>query len=746
MDLLGLTGIFQTIADHEQTGTLKVQAGDREVYIYFKTGQVQSVAFPHKRSLLAESVMRCSKIPKKILEQIFAKQRQTKKSLLATLKNMELGNEALQDQSFIVRICHTQISEEIYDIFSWDDVHCQFLEDEIPENIFDPEMLNLPIAINPGALVMEAARRQDEWSVIRKVLPSNKDIAFTTQAVVDDQVLQEVAKEEGQEIEVIRKELLSLVNGIRDFDEIIEQVRMSAFTAIKLLAKLTEKEQLALKTAEELQQMASYDILQQDIYKCIRLYERVEELGLKNLETMKWLARAYEKSGLTNKAVEKYRDLGTMAIEEGLYEEGVRAYNKVVEFAPEDLESYEKLINAYNKYGKRDKAAEVSAIYARKVAVDDKRKAIMVLDEANKNYPSSPSNLELMATLYQQMNDKKNAILTYNILANLMRKQEDLERALQAYHKILAIDITNTKAHLEIAKGMIELGKTAEGVVQYKELGQLLVKYINSEAAEMDIDQACDILMQVCEAIILFESDNIIAREWLVDACIFQKDEESAIQILRELLSLLQKKDDLPVLVTNLQKIVVMAPEDFASRKLLADTLLRLNESNAAINEYMQLGLATYEKNDMRKAREAFEAIINIDPFSLVARQKRAEILGNLNLQAKAVEEYKLVGYLSKSVERIPDAIHAFSRMVELAPEKELWGFLEVARLCEVMQENTKAIAHYKTYAIKNLAHGNYGEVHYACSRILALEPGNAEATAMKKQAEERFTTLSTLI
>lgn len=186
-----------------------------------------------------------------------------------------------------------------------------------------------------------------------------------------------------------------------------------------------------------------------------------------------------------------------------------------------------------------------------------------------------------------------------------------------------------------------------------------------------------------------------------------------------------------------------MDSEDFHSRKVLADTLLKQKKRNAAINEYMQLGVKSFEKNDIRRAKEAFDSVLNIDPFNLTARQRKSDILNMLNLQAKAVEEYKLVGYLAKAVGMLPEAAQAFSQVVELASDKELWSFLEVARLYEQIQENKKAVFYYKQYGIRNLNRGNYGEIDYICSKILDLEPGDTEAVNMKKIAQAKFDLLN---
>ena len=154
-----------------------------------------------------------------------------------------------------------------------------------------------------------------------------------------------------------------------------------------------------------------------------------------------------------------------------------------------------------------------------------------------------------------------------------------------------------------MAEGLIVLEKIDEGVAQYKALGELLIDYLHAQGEESN-DEIADILIKVCDCIIRYEPNNVIAREWLVDTYISRKDEKTALNILRELLGFLQKEDNLEKLVANLRKVVTMDPEDFRCRKILADTLLRQSKKSAAINEYMQLGLATYDKNDMRRAKE----------------------------------------------------------------------------------------------------------------------------------------------
>lgn len=843
-DVFGLTRIIQAINDAEQTGTLKIQKDDKEVYIIFNVGLIRMAVFSYKPSVLLEGLMHCHDFDRDFIDSLLAKQRMSKKPLFAFLKETELNDPRLKDENFIAGLCSTQISEGLYELFSWQNIHCEFVENSFSPHLVEKELMSLTIAINPMSIAMEAARRKDEWSlIIRPAIPSDHDIPVLGHAepptsriatLTDAEIKQKITKlvtewpefgeylgptkyaveqaiallvqlykngvitgESTKECKKILKivatldsnknlmivlsklrlsyelflhiiyllwdqdkisienpseiqkivHILQLINGVRDFEEILEQARMTHFVLMNVCTSLVNAKILQLRKVDELQQLVDLDIVQEDPKKCIRIYERMEALGHKNINTVKWLAGAYESAGLTSKAVEKYRELGTLSMENTEYSEAIRAFRKVIEFASDDkvqLEAYEKLISAYIKWGRREKAAEVSAKYARKVAVTDKRKAIMVLETANNNYPSSSSNLELLASLYLEMGDKENAIQTYGILANLLKKQDDSDRVLDAYRRILAIDPGNVQSHIELAKGYIVLGKNTEGLRQYKILGQILNQFIqgakHDPTATGSLGTVAPILIDVANTILNYEPDNIVIREWQADTYIAIGDEKNALNILRTLLLILQKDEALlGRLESTLRKIIVLDPDDFKSRKLLADSLLRQKKRNNAIQEYMQLGMRCLQKNDPRRAREAFDAVIAIDSFNITARQKRSEIFGALNMQARAVEEYRLVASLTKAIGMVPEAIEALSHIVGVMGDKEISCLEEMAQLCEALGDNTKAVEYYKNYAIKSMSHSNFGEVLEACTKILRIDPNDAIVQRWKKLAEQKI-------
>ena len=77
-----------------------------------------------------------------------------------------------------------QIEEEIYDLFSWENATFEFVEGEPPEGTFGAEGLPVTeLTFNVNSLIMEAARRIDEWDLIEKVIPTTDEIFEITRRV-----------------------------------------------------------------------------------------------------------------------------------------------------------------------------------------------------------------------------------------------------------------------------------------------------------------------------------------------------------------------------------------------------------------------------------------------------------------------------------------------------------------------------------------------------------------------------------
>ena len=76
-----------------------------------------------------------------------------------------------------------QAQEEIYDLFSWTEARFEFSEGPPPPKPKDFPLADTIVDASPTSVMLEAARRQDELSVIRKVIPNDSMIPIRTTKV-----------------------------------------------------------------------------------------------------------------------------------------------------------------------------------------------------------------------------------------------------------------------------------------------------------------------------------------------------------------------------------------------------------------------------------------------------------------------------------------------------------------------------------------------------------------------------------
>lgn len=74
-----------------------------------------------------------------------------------------------------------QVEEEIYELFGWEDAFFEFTKDKLPpdfeQRLEDPEEFRFEVQ----SLLMEAARRLDEWQAIREAHPSEKRLLILSE-------------------------------------------------------------------------------------------------------------------------------------------------------------------------------------------------------------------------------------------------------------------------------------------------------------------------------------------------------------------------------------------------------------------------------------------------------------------------------------------------------------------------------------------------------------------------------------
>ena len=213
-----LNSILQLLSNDQKTGILTVKNGNNEVKIFFQDGDIVYATGAKKENRLGYRLQADGLISRNQLQTCLARAQKDKRALGKVL--IEMGFITHSDLEQVIR---DQAEEIIFDLFIW-----QKGDFEYNDARLNLEMMVIT-RLNVLKIMLEASRRIDEMSVLRKLIP-NDDLIFSTSGQVE---VQGEIKLNADEWQVLR-----LVDGSRSVREIIDKGGFDKFSAYKRLCAL----------------------------------------------------------------------------------------------------------------------------------------------------------------------------------------------------------------------------------------------------------------------------------------------------------------------------------------------------------------------------------------------------------------------------------------------------------------------------------------------------------------------------
>jgi tetratricopeptide (TPR) repeat protein len=211
-----LPDVIQLLFLGRRTGCLALADRHNFGTIYFDEGHIVYATIVNRRDRLGDLLLASGRISQDQLTAAIEQQRGDRDRKLGEIL-VELG--ALGRSELEQYIRH-QIEEAVYYLFTWSSGTFNF------EAGVRPEREDFLVRLNPEGLLLEGARRVDEWSLIEKKIPSF-DIIFS----VDRTHLGESAPELSPE----QQRLIPLLDGTRDVQQVFDRSGLMEFDAGKAL-------------------------------------------------------------------------------------------------------------------------------------------------------------------------------------------------------------------------------------------------------------------------------------------------------------------------------------------------------------------------------------------------------------------------------------------------------------------------------------------------------------------------------
>jgi tetratricopeptide (TPR) repeat protein len=211
-----LPDVLQLLSLGQKTGCLSVADRSNLGNIYFKDGWICYASIVNRRDRLGDLLVKHGKITHEQLGAAIDRQARERDKKLGQLL-LASGALTQADLEHYVRL---QVEESVYYLFTWTQGSFRFDAEVRPEGE------DVVLSINPESLLLEGARRVDEWSLIEKKVPS-----FDTVFTVDHGRL----STSDVQLTAEQQHLVELLDGERDVTDLMEASGLSEFDTGKAL-------------------------------------------------------------------------------------------------------------------------------------------------------------------------------------------------------------------------------------------------------------------------------------------------------------------------------------------------------------------------------------------------------------------------------------------------------------------------------------------------------------------------------
>jgi len=298
-----LPDVLQLLSMGKKTGCLSVTHRNNFGYIYFAKGKISYASIVNRRDRIGDMLVKTGSITQEQLQSAIDAQAKHRDKRIGDLL-VELGHITRERLHEHVRV---QIEEAVYLLFTWNEGTFNF-EAEV-----HPERQDLLVSISPESLLLEGARRIDEWGLIEKKIPSFDavfDADWRKLAATD---LPLTGEQQG---------VLQHVDGRRDVTQLIEASGLGEFDVGKalyglltagLIHRMGRKSRVDLaaipagKADEHRNLGAAY--YKTSMYEdALREFQRVLEANKEDATARFYVGLILLRQGKWNEAIEAYQD------------------------------------------------------------------------------------------------------------------------------------------------------------------------------------------------------------------------------------------------------------------------------------------------------------------------------------------------------------------------------------------------------------------------------------------------------
>jgi hypothetical protein len=274
LETFPLGSLLQILSYENKTGRLKIRSETNEVQIIMHEGDIVFATEAQKSNRIGLLLMNHGLITQDVLEESLKLSRERSQGIGKTL--VQEGHISIAKlNAFLMK----QAENSIYNVFLWKSG--EFSYTDTPINLKGVAGNKL----DTMNILLEAARRIDEFAVLKKRIP-------------DDQGILEAAAPSGNKREVNLNEdewrLLSLIDGKSTVRNILDQTGYDDFTGYQIVNTLLSSGEIEIKPVMSKEELAEQAVQELRTVDARQFRETLDRMGLKRSSMLRMaLSRIY---------------------------------------------------------------------------------------------------------------------------------------------------------------------------------------------------------------------------------------------------------------------------------------------------------------------------------------------------------------------------------------------------------------------------------------------------------------------
>lgn len=633
LERIDLASVLQVLQSNGSEGILELQDGDDVIELFYCNSfgvTLARSAVPVGESLLSR-LLHQNVITHEQYEHALEECGNSASNAVDVMHEMDIVDEIK-----LVECLRECIEEKVYDLFFLKDATFRFHPESFePLDHWGIGTLD-PLGIPLDRVVLEAARRIDEWAILCKKIP-NLEIIFD--------VCAERVEEMSQPTPWIQRLVLSLIDGQRSLGEVVGLSSLSEFEVCRTVDQLAESGWIVPLQLTDLIRLGEKQLKRNQIELAIKYLATALECGGADARVFELMARALEKCDDLPAAAENRVAASEILLAQG---DVVAAYSHLehasdlqpgdVAIAVRRLEVFVEHCKEYSLTPSKDLVNEAIQVSRKLIESGETNRAVELLRKLD---VIERGNLSLKSEMIEILLGRglvAEAIAEYERLGSFLVARGEYEDARRIYRKILSLDhrrfdiaeklkkiermSTSRKGRKRrialVAFVLVLVGGAAGGYAYYSMQAQKIVDdslhqvSADPRVRQHSLERLRDVTERFRFAPAARSADdearrlNIESRHAKVDAELQRKDREDAAQARLDVALDKITAGKLEAALVELQKAIDLAPgEEWVAEHELEQQKVRL------------LDYLTEAEDLYARSREAIERLDYAAGFAL---------------------------------------------------------------------------------------------------------------------------------